>query len=211
MTSALLIDDHAMFREGLALALRQAAGPSLHLRTAADGAEALALLRDATADIALMDYYLPDLGGAALVRQLRRAGAGLRVMVLSASEDQEDAEAALAAGAHGFLHKSADVGQLLDAMRRVLAGQVVRPPESPLPASLAVLSEQPPGRLTPRQTEVLCLLCEGLRNGEIAERLATTEKTVKAHISAIFAALGVVNRTQAVLAARRAGLFGKPR
>ncbi|GAA0522050.1 response regulator transcription factor [Pigmentiphaga daeguensis] len=210
MASALLIDDHAMFREGLALALRQAAGPSLHLRTAAGGAEALALLKDTTADIALMDYYLPDIGGTALVRQLRRAGAGLRVMVLSASEDHEDAEAALAAGAHGFLHKSADVGQLLDAMQRVLAGQVVRPPEN-LPASLAVLSEQPPGRLTPRQTEVLCLLCEGLRNSEIAERLATTEKTVKAHISAIFAALGVVNRTQAVLAARRAGLFGKPR
>jgi len=210
VASALLIDDHAMFREGLALALRQAAGPSLHLRTAAGGAEALALLKDTTADIALMDYYLPDIGGTALVRQLRRAGAGLRVMVLSASEDHEDAEAALAAGAHGFLHKSADVGQLLDAMQRVLAGQVVRPPEN-LPASLAVLSEQPPGRLTPRQTEVLCLLCEGLRNSEIAERLATTEKTVKAHISAIFAALGVVNRTQAVLAARRAGLFGKPR
>ncbi|OVZ59255.1 DNA-binding response regulator [Pigmentiphaga sp. NML030171] len=210
MASALLIDDHAMFREGLALALRQAAGPSLHLRTAVGGAEALALLKDTTADIALMDYYLPDIGGTALVRQLRRAGAGLRVMVLSASEDHEDAEAALAAGAHGFLHKSADVGQLLDAMQRVLAGQVVRPPEN-LPASLAVLSEQPPGRLTPRQTEVLCLLCEGLRNSEIAERLATTEKTVKAHISAIFAALGVVNRTQAVLAARRAGLFGKPR
>lgn len=162
MASALLIDDHAMFREGLALALRQAAGPSLHLRTAVGGAEALALLKDTTADIALMDYYLPDIGGTALVRQLRRAGAGLRVMVLSASEDHEDAE-------------------------------------------------QPPGRLTPRQTEVLCLLCEGLRNSEIAERLATTEKTVKAHISAIFAALGVVNRTQAVLAARRAGLFGKPR
>jgi len=210
VASALLIDDHAMFREGLALALRQAAGPSLHLRTAAGGAEALALLKDTTADIALMDYYLPDIGGTALVRQLRRAGAGLRVMVLSDSEDHEDAEAALAAGAHGFLHKSADVGQLLDAMQRVLAGQVVRPPENP-PASLAVLSEQPPGRLTPRQTEVLCLLCEGLRNSEIAERLATTEKTVKAHISAIFAALGVVNRTQAVLAARRAGLFGKPR
>ncbi|MDH2235684.1 response regulator transcription factor [Pigmentiphaga sp. GD03639] len=210
MASALLIDDHAMFREGLALALRQAAGPSLHLRTAVGGAEALALLKDTTADIALMDYYLPDIGGTALVRQLRRAGAGLRVMVLSASEDHEDAEAALAAGAHGFLHKSADVGQLLDAMQRVLAGQVVRPPEN-LPASLAVLSEQPPGRLTPRQTEVLCLLCEGLRNSEIAKRLATTEKTVKAHISAIFAALGVVNRTQAVLAARRAGLFGKPR
>jgi len=77
--SVLLIDDHAMFREGLALALGQAAGPSLHLRTAASGAQALDLLKEGPADIALMDYYLPDIGGAAL-----------------------------AAGAHGFLHKSAD-------------------------------------------------------------------------------------------------------
>jgi len=67
------------------------------------------------------------------------------------------------------------------------------------------------GRLTARQTEVLQLVCEGLRNAQIAERLETSEKTIKAHISAIFAALGVSNRTQATIAARRVGLLGKPR
>ena len=185
------------------------------IETASTGGEALQALQTLPVlDAVMTDYYLPDLGGAALVQQLHRRRGGLRVLVLSASEDPHDIETALEAGAQGFVHKSADSRQLLDALRRVMGGEqnvVHMSPQgvSPLP----VLSTPTDGlsRLTARQTEVLHLLCEGLRNAQIAQRLETSEKTVKAHISAIFAALDVSNRTQATIAARRVGLLGKPR
>ena len=211
----LLIDDHAMFRESLALALRQA-HPGLLIESTGSGAQALDLLArmPAAPDAVLTDFYLPDLGGAALLRQLWRCRAGLRVLVMSASEDPQDVQAAMAEGAHGFVHKSADCDRLLSILHRILAGEhgVVWTGESTA-AALPVLSAEtdPLARLTARQTEVLQLLCEGLRNADIAQRLQTTERTIKAHISAIFGALDVDSRTQAVIAARRAGLLGRPR
>ena len=210
----LLIDDHAMFREGLALALGQG-DPGLSVQSAGSGAQALDMLArmPAPPDAVLTDFYLPDLGGAALLRQLWRSRAGLRVLVLSASEDPHDVDAAMAEGAHGFVHKSADSDRLLSMLRRIMAGErglVWRGDfaSSSLPAIAATDSL---ARLTARQTEVLHLLCEGLRNADIAQRLQTTERTIKAHISAIFSALDVDSRTQAVIAARRAGLQGRPR
>lgn len=213
-STILLIDDHAMFREGLRLALKQA-DPSMTVETASTGGEALdALARLPVIDAVMTDYYLPDVGGAALVQQLHRRRGGMRILVLSASEDPHDIEDALDAGARGFVHKSADSRQLLDALRRVLAGEqrvvhALQPGASALPVMSTPTDSL--SRLTARQTEVLHLVCEGLRNAQIAERLETSEKTVKAHISAIFAALGVSNRTQATIAARRVGLLGKPR
>ncbi|UVH57510.1 response regulator transcription factor [Variovorax paradoxus] len=215
MPTILLIDDHAMFREGLALALRQE-DPTLVIETAGNGTEALAMLAQmpSVPDAVMTDFYLPDVAGAALLGQLRRRRAGLRILVLSASEDPQDAETALAEGAHGFVHKSADSRQLMDALRRVMQGQSGVVWASPLgPASMPILAGavDPLTRLSARQTEVLHLLCEGLRNADIAQRLSTTERTVKAHISAIFAGLEVNSRTQAVIVARRAGLLGRPR
>lgn len=215
MPTILLIDDHAMFREGLALALRQE-DPNLAIQTAGSGAEALALLADmpVVPDAVATDFYLPDLAGAALLGQLRRRRAGLRILVLSASEDPQDVETALAEGAHGFVHKSADSKQLLAALRRVMDGQRGVVWASPAgSASMPIMAGtiDPLVRLSARQTEVLHLLCEGLRNADIAQRLSTAERTVKAHISAIFSALEVDSRTQAVIVARRAGLLGRPR
>lgn len=212
-STILLIDDHAMFREGLFLALREAE-PSMTIETASSGGEALdALATLPRLDAVMTDYYLPDLGGAALVKQLHRRRGGLRILVLSASEDPHDIETALEAGAQGFVHKSADSRQLLDALRRVIGEQGVVQASPQGSALLPVLTTPTDSlsQLTARQTEVLHLVCEGLRNAQIAERLETSEKTVKAHISAIFAALGVSNRTQATIAARRVGLLGKPR
>jgi DNA-binding NarL/FixJ family response regulator len=213
-STILLIDDHAMFREGLFLALREAE-PSMTIETASSGGEALdALATLPRLDAVMTDYYLPDLGGAALVKQLHRRRGGLRILVLSASEDPHDIETALEAGAQGFVHKSADSRQLLDALRRVIGGEQGVVQASPQGSALLPVLTTPTdslSQLTARQTEVLHLVCEGLRNAQIAERLETSEKTVKAHISAIFAALGVSNRTQATIAARRVGLLGKPR
>jgi len=215
LKTLLLIEDHAMFREGLALALRQA-DPALVIESAGSTAQALELLArmPSAPDAVLTDFYLPDVGGAALLQQLWRCRAGLRVLVMSASEDPQDVAAAMAEGAQGFVHKSADCDRLLSMLHRVLAGEqgVVWTGES-MVAALPVLfaTPGPLARLTARQTEVLHLLCEGLRNADIAQRLQTTERTIKAHVSAIFGALDVSSRTQAVIAARRAGLLGRPR
>ncbi len=210
MNAVLLIDDHAMFREALVMALAHAM-PTLAVHPAASGHEALALL-DRHADIGnvIMDYYLPDMAGAELLKRLRQRRAQLRVLVLSASQDPDDERRAMEAGARGFLNKSASCQALTAALEAINAADAPRipsaggtPPRSPDDAALL-------RTLTPRQSEVLRLICDGLRNKEISERLNMTEKTVKTHVSAILATLGVLNRTQATLVARRGGVFGKP-
>jgi DNA-binding NarL/FixJ family response regulator len=242
VTAVLMIEDHTMFREGLMMTIGHMA-PSLDICPAASGAEALAVL-ESRADISrvIMDYYLPDIGGTALLKRLRQVRPGVRILVLSASEDAHDRRCAMTAGARAFLHKSASSQMLLSALeqidlpylpdgqpdaqrvlgspgvlrgvsRGVLPGVTpavlpgMSPPSPPVerPDEAALLSE-----LTPRQIEVLRLMCDGIRNRDISEQLGVTEKTVKAHISVILATLGVPNRTQATLVARRGGLLGKP-
>jgi DNA-binding NarL/FixJ family response regulator len=222
MPTVFLIDDHAMFREGLLLALR-AAAPELDFEAFSNGAQALAVLPwRPDVHAVMIDYYLPDLAGAALLARLRAVRPDLRLLVITASEDQQDMQAALSAGAHGFVHKSADSHALVAALNTVLRG------ERYLSASRHTSGSAPAWRsaqergggdlelvqrlasLTPRQREVLQLVCEGLRNGEIGERLGMMETTVKGHVSSIMAVLGALNRTQAAALARRAGLLGKP-
>jgi DNA-binding NarL/FixJ family response regulator len=207
----LLVDDHAMFREGLVLAIAHAA-PDFVVKTASNGAEALAVLESRDDIVAVMlDYYLPDISGTALLRRLCQARPGIRILVLSASEDTDDVNHALSCGARGFIHKSASIRELIDALNTVIDGKHYVPHFSLLMNSPAFERDESSllNALTPRQLEVLRLACDGLRNSDISLRLGTTEKTVKAHMSAVLAGLGVVNRTQAVLVARRGGLFWK--
>ncbi len=215
MRAVLLIDDHAMFREGLVLALTQAA-PDFTVHAVSNGSEAIAKLEAHSGiSVVMMDYYLPDVGGSVLLRRLRQARPGIHILVLSASEDPDDVHAALSAGAQGFIHKSASSKTLLEALNGVIEGkQIVPDTYAAIETNGRRLSQSDDAALlsalTPRQIEVLRLVCDGLRNSEISTRLGTSEKTVKAHMTAILAGLGVINRTQAVLIARRAGLFGKP-
>jgi DNA-binding NarL/FixJ family response regulator len=215
VTGVLLVDDHAMFREGMLLTIAKA-DPVLTVYDVANGNAALAAVRE-HADIScvIMDYYLPDIGGAALLRGLRQLRPGVRILVLSASEDPDDRDNALAAGAHAFVHKSADSQTLVNALACVRSGTPWQ--EGGIAAAYprmahAVQADEATllSTLTPRQGEVLRLVCNGLRNREIAEHLGMTERTVKAHVSAVLTALGALNRTQATLIARRGGLFGKP-
>jgi DNA-binding NarL/FixJ family response regulator len=211
VSSILLIDDHAMFREGIALTIGRAM-PEAVIHAASTGKEAMAVLNvQPDIEVVMMDFYLPDIAGSVLLRYLRQLRRGLRILVVSASEDPVDVHRALTAGAHGFLHKTADSRCLLDALGRVSAGQDYVPEAFALAGKNAMRPDDAAllGTLTPRQTEVLRLVCEGLRNGEISTRLGMTEKTVKAHMSAILAALDVPNRTQATVIARRGGLLGK--
>lgn len=202
----IVIDDHPVMREGLALVLRQLDG-SPEVLEAADGERGIALLaqHDDVGGV-LVDLRMAGLAGLPTLARLRALRPDLPVMVISASEDPADVRRAMAAGASGYVPKSASRSTLLAAVRLVLAGERYLPPllledgAAPPPAQLT--------GLTPRQVEVLGLLCQGHANREIGVALGMHEKTVKAHVSALFKVLGVVNRTQAVEAARAAGFSG---
>lgn len=207
----LIVDDHELLREGLAGVLRQldAHAEVLH---AADGEGGLAQAR-AHPDLAavLVDLRMAGLGGLATVAALKQLLPGVPAIVLSSSEDPADVRAALAAGARGYCPKSAGNQTLMAALRLVLAGEVYVPllmalgqPLEPAPTAAASAGSV---HLTGRQQEVLRLLGQGKPNKEIARALGLSEKTTKAHVTAIFRGLKVLNRTQAVLAARAAGLL----
>lgn len=173
---------------------------------AADGEQGLALLaRHADVRGVLVDLRMAGLAGLPTIARLRAGRPDLPVVVVSASEDPADVRRAMAAGASGYIPKSAGRSTLLAAVQLVLAGERYVPPlllqeAAAAPAALT--------GLTPRQMEVLGLLCQGHANREIGLALNMHEKTVKAHVGAIFKLLGVVNRTQAIEAARSAGFDG---
>ena len=202
----LVVDDHPMFREGLASVLRQWPAVSSVLQ-ASEGDQALGLVA-AQPDLAaaIVDLRMAGTGGLVVVAQLRRLRPDLPLLVLSSSEEPDDVRRALAAGAGGYCPKSAAPATLLAALQLVLAGQVYVPPLMALaPAAPAATGDG--SGLTPRQREVLQQLCQGQTNKQIARTLVMQEKTVKGHVSAIFKALNVVHRLQAVEVARNAGLI----
>jgi DNA-binding NarL/FixJ family response regulator len=204
----LIADDHAIFRQGLRLVL-DGLDPPPDVVEAGDFAEARTLADTEPApDLMLVDLRMPGMDGFAGIGALKRARPAAPLVVLSASEDSEDVFKALAAGASGYLPKSATAATILVALRLVLAGGVHVPRE--LVAGGAALGAPPPSaaaapRLTARQAEVLDLIAGGHANKEIAHRLGTSEGTIKAHVAAIMRQYGVRNRVQLLLAAERAG------
>ena len=206
----LLVDDHPYMREGVAAALRE-----LHvdaqLRHASAGAQALEWAdQQAAAGMgfaaALVDLNLPGMSGLQVVESLRLRHPTLPVLMLSASESPADVRQAMAAGAAGYCPKSASYTTLVNALRLVMAGQVYLPPLM-LNAAPPWPSADTSSTLTERQLEVLRLVGSGEPNKSVARRLGLEEQTVKGHLTAIFKALGTVNRVQAIQAARAAGLL----
>jgi DNA-binding NarL/FixJ family response regulator len=209
----LVVDDHPIVREGLAAFLEQL-GPDTTVLQAGDASRALALAADhADLDVVILDLGLPGLDGLSAIAEFGRARPETPVIVLSASEDAQQARAALAGGALGYVPKSASRHALLSAIRLVLNGEIYVPPlvlgysEAPIPAARARRTNSDRPRLTDRQIDVLRRLSEGQTNKRIARDLDLSEKTVKAHVTAIFRALDVANRTQAAAAGRVAGLI----
>ena len=202
MIRVLLIDDHALVRAGLARLI--ASDPELEVvGQAGDGSTGATLARELQPDVALVDLAMPGLDGIETTRRVLRASEHTQVVVLTAFSDRVQVLGALDAGARGYLLKDAEPDELLRGIRAAARG------ESPLDprAAHAVLTRQTVGAtLTEREREVLMLVAEGLPNKQIARALGITDKPVKAHMTKIFAAIGVTDRTAAALWAHRNGV-----
>lgn len=196
---ALLIDDHAMVREGVTALLRQAF-PDGSILQAGDIATAIDMARDHDdLELAVLDLMMPGLSGIPALMAFVEAQPTVPVIVLSSSEHVVDVRAALAAGALGYVAKSASPATLLAAVRLVLSGEIYVPT---FVAQGALAPEAALAALTDRQRDVLRLVAAKASNKEIAYRLAISEKTVKAHLTTIFARLAVSNRAEAAQALR---------
>ncbi|OIJ67994.1 response regulator transcription factor [Streptomyces mangrovisoli] len=204
-------DDHEIVRAGYAGLL--ATQPDFTVvGTAADGAEAVRVCRRERPDVVLMDVRMPVLDGIRATAELTGPDAP-RVLILTTFDLDEHVYDALAAGASGFLLKDVTAERLFEAVRVVAAGEALLAPgvTRRLIAEFARLrprgpAPRPPAGLTPRETEVLRLLAEGLSNPELAARLHVGEETVKTHVSRILSKLGLRDRTQAVVLAYESGL-----
>jgi len=209
MIKVLIADDHPMMRSGLTQLL-EATDDLEVVAAATDGTEAVALDAEHRPDVVLMDISMPGLDGVEATRRIIDARPGAHVVMLTSFAEQERVIAALDAGAIGYLLKDADPAELLRAVR---AGAIGEAPFSPRAAQALVgrrrSQHQAEAVLTAREREVLALVAEGLANKLIARRLGISEKTVKAHLTSIYHALGVTDRTQAALWAHQHGLPGE--
>ena len=203
----LLVDDHAVVRQGLRAFLQLQ--PDVEVVGEADGGRAAVAAAEAgRPDVVLMDLVMPAGDGVEAIRAVAAAAPGARVLVLSSFTDEERIFAAMQAGAAGYLLKDVDPDRLAQAIRDVHEGRPAL--HADVAARLMRRVADPSGpaaeRLTPREREVLQLLVEGSANKQIARRLAITEKTVKTHVSSILQKLGVPDRTAAAVLAIRQGL-----
>jgi len=210
-------DDHEVVRAGFATLLDTQPDFTV-LGTASDGAQAVQISRELHPDVILMDVRMPGTDGIEATRQLTGDGAGPRVIILTTFDLDQYVYDALRAGASGFLLKDVTAERLFDAVRVVAAGEALLAPAvtrrlisefARLRPAAAPASAAPPAGvdgLTPRETEVLRLLAEGLSNPEIAGRLVITEETVKTHVSRVLHKLALRDRAQAVVLAYESGL-----
>ncbi len=198
----LVVDDHALVREGLAQVL---AGihPQLTLLHAATGADAIAtLLPHRNIDLVLLDYHLPDMTGLEVLRQLGRIQPSLVVLMISGSTTLQIIQQALNAGAAGFVTKSGDTEELLSAIQQVIQGEIYIPHElRAIHRSGKLGGHGVANSLSRRQEQVLRGIMNGQSNRDIAAELDLSEETVKTHVSAILRYFNAENRTQAAVAA----------
>lgn len=205
----LLADDHPLFREGVKPVLLKL-NHRVALIEAHDYPSAFAAMHKAKeVDLALLDLYMPGMSGLEGVSRFRAAFPDIPVVVLSASEQVEDIQKLLAAGALGYITKASPSDVILSALRQVLAGSVYAPPGLIDPP--AEQDGEPPtinhhSALTGRQMQVMREMAKGLSNRQIGDILQVTEGTIKLHVAAIFKLLKVNNRTEAVLVIQKMGL-----
>ncbi len=205
----MIVDDHAVVREGLRTFLQLQDGIEV-VGEAADGAEAVARAPALAPDVILMDLVMPGLDGTGAMRQLREQAPSSRVIVLTSFLDDERLMPALQAGAAGYLLKDVEPAELARAVRSACADEAVIDPTVAARLLRRLGAQAAPidsgADLTRREREVLELLARGYANKRIALELGIAEKTVKTHVGHLLAKLGVTDRTQAALLAVRRGL-----
>lgn len=211
-TRILIIEDHVLVREAMALTLAQV-GEGVYCQQASNANEALALLEaDPDCDLLVVDLMLPEINGFSLLGVIAKRFPDVPALVVSALDDRESVQRAMKAGASGFVSKASPSNTLIAAVRTVLAGGVFTPEATSgssdggsrnRRASQAFAERF---QLTAAQGRVLELVAQGKSNRDIAEFLGLSEGTVKVHVSAILRALGVTSRAQALLMMTRAGL-----
>ena len=201
----LVIDDHALIREALQSVLKELPLDRIILE-AATGSQGMRLAHEHTdLDVILLDLNLPDGNGFEMLTKLRELYPAVSVIVLSANNQRDDVLRALRLGAAGFIPKSTSRSVILSAVQLVLSGGIYIPPEILAPREGAPGSKSTEVSpmdfgLTERQVEVLALMMRGMSNKAICRLLHLSESTVKNHVAAIFKALNVANRTEAVMA-----------
>ena len=209
----LLVDDHAMFRQGLVFLLGDLDG-GLQFMEAGSCEQALELLQGNSADLILLDMNMPGKQHLDALHSLLEADPGAAIVVVSGEDDPELIRSAIRAGASGFVPKASSSEILLAALRLILAGGVYLPPSmlEQAPATRATGTSAKPAAdsLSDRQLAVLLLAIQGKANKVIALDLGIAEGTVKTHLSTAYRVLGVNNRTEAVFAAARLGLKAQP-
>ncbi|MBK6954426.1 MAG: response regulator transcription factor [Actinomycetales bacterium] len=203
--TVVLVDDHRLVRAGLRGIIDAAADLTV-VGEAADGSEALAVVRAAQPDVVLMDLSMPGVDGIEGTARLRDAGESARVVVLTSFVEHDRVTAALAAGAVGYLLEDSDPRDVLEAIRSAAAGHApldARVARALLPSSKPA---DPAAALSGREREVLLLVAQGMANKQVARQLGISERTVKAHLGNVFRHIGVADRTSAALWARDHGV-----
>jgi DNA-binding NarL/FixJ family response regulator len=213
MIRVLLVDDHAVVREGLRNFLALQDGLEI-VGEASDGNEAIEQAQRLEPDVILMDLVMPGLDGIGAMRQLRARSSASRVIVLTSFLEDERVLPAIQAGAAGYLLKNVAPAELARAIRAAHAGEAIIDPTAAARLVRVIADDarsriEQPERLTRRERDVLELIARGQSNKRIAFELGISEKTVKTHVGHLLAKLGVTDRTQAALMAVEEGLVGR--
>lgn len=216
MIRVLLADDQALIRMGFRMVLDAEADIEV-VGEAADGAAAITQAKALNPDVVLMDIRMPGVNGIEATAEITRT-LDTKVLILTTFDLDEYAFGGLRAGASGFLLKDTRPAELIDAIRTVASGEAVVSPRitrrmlemfaGQLPSGTATSGQVDPriASLTPRETEILCLVARGMSNAEIAAELVVSATTVKTHVGSVLAKLGVRDRVQAVVVAYETGL-----
>ena len=211
----LIVDDHTLFRSGIKLVLQRHEGFEV-VGEAGDGLEGVKRAVQIKPDVVLLDLHMSGIGGLEALRLLKEDIPETQVVMLTVSEDAEDLLETLRAGARGYLLKNIDTEFLLESIRRAAQGESVMSPQiaHKLADSLraphresAVVAEVNPGKLSPREREIIVMLAHGSSNKEIAGVLNLSESTIKIHVQGILRKLNIAKRVQAAVYAVAHGLI----
>lgn len=204
MSQILIIEDHPLYRDALHSLISNHL-PRQNLLLAGNVEDGLKLVHKQQAPLILLDLTIPGIAGIEAIHYILERHPESQVIVISGADDPLQVAACIGSGAVAFFSKNADPDYLIELIKDVVSGAHLEPVWLGVNGKES-LSKLPSFKLTNRQVQVLALVCQGFKNAEIAEKLNVTEQTTKAHVSAIFRELGVVNRTQALLVAQRLGL-----